>query len=137
MKHLLLLTFTAFLLSTPCFCQEKSVDIYFGKKSIEHALKEGIKPLTDKERDGYKFICENMPSPMLKILDVMVDDSRRMIVYVSKVKGADYNSLSKYIFDCSECIYQGLKSCICIDGDSLKKKDNETILAIQLGEYKK
>lgn len=137
MKRLLLLMFTITLLSISCFSQEKRVDIYLGEKSLKLALKKGVTPLTEKEHDGYKFICENMTSPMLRVLDVMVDDSRRMIVTVKKIPHADYNFLSKYVFDCSEYIYKGLNSCICIDGDSLKEIDKETISAIQLGEYKK
>lgn len=137
MKRLSLLMFTISLLSVSCFSQERRVDIYLGEKSVKLALKKGITPLTEKEHDGYKFICENITSPMLKILGVMVDDSRRMIVTVKKLPNADYNSLSKYVFDCSEYIYKGLNSCICIDGDSLKEIDKDTISAIQLGEYEK
>ena len=123
--------------SMRCYSQEKQVEIYFGKASMEFALKNNIKPLTDKERDGYDYVCKNMVSPMLKILNVTVDNSRRMRVTVKKIPNADYNFLSKYIYDCSEYVYKGLKSCICIDGDSYKKIDENTMSATQLGEYKK
>lgn len=133
----LLLIVIAFTFSIACYSQEKQVKIYFGKASMNFAISNGIKPLTDKERDGYDYVCDNMMSPMLKILKVTVDDSRRMIVTVKKISNADYNSLSKYVFDCSEHVYKGLESCICVDGDSLQKIDENTMLATQLGEYKK
>ncbi|MEG1502326.1 MAG: hypothetical protein RR370_02945 [Synergistaceae bacterium] len=133
-KILFILILCAF--STECFSQEKQVEIYLGKASVEFASKNGVKPLTDKEREGYDYICENMTSPMLKILNVTVDDSRRMIVAVKKIPNADYNTLSKYVFDCSEYVYEGLKSCICIDGNSIKKQTKTLCLQHNLENIK-
>ena len=126
MKKFLLIS-TLIICSLSVSGQDKqTVKIYTGKADVEFAKEIGTKPLSDNERSAFSEFGDKIKNPFLRIIKVVTGESRRMVVFVSALKGVDYDPLANYILTCALNTGLNIESCICVNAESLKTiNDNE------------
>lgn len=144
----ILLLFAAIVFSTSAFSQspqsteikKDSVQekvyarINILEADIQNAKEMNIEPIKPIERAAFDDFCGKIASPFLRIPKAHVGETRRMLVYATKLPvKVDYDAVARYIMICALSTGLKISCCTIVDIDTVRKESENSIEAEILG----